>query len=138
VRFGALIVWHGRHGRDARGQRSRAPRLTRRDRTTTERHLVERRPRLIGALREGVHDLYHSGIDRSKLAQWIAAHDLVATYVPATEGSRWAKASRDLPEVDEPKQLVDLVKDDEFPLSLFYVQLKPKLEDVLTREGAPA
>jgi hypothetical protein len=92
----------------------------------------------VGALRERVHDLYHSGIDRSKLAQWIAAHDLVATYVPATEGSRWAKASRDLPEVDEPKELVDLVKDDEFPLSLFYVQLKPKLEDVLTREGAPA
>jgi hypothetical protein len=28
---------------------------------------------------------------------------------------------------------VDLVKDDEFPLGLFYVQLRPKLEDVLTR-----
>jgi hypothetical protein len=28
---------------------------------------------------------------------------------------------------------VDLVKDDEFPLSLFYVQLAGKLEPVLTR-----
>ena len=34
---------------------------------------------------------------------------------------------RELPEVDEPKQLVDLVRDDEFPLSLFYAQLRPKL-----------
>src|SRR5919201_127233 len=87
----------------------------------------------VGALRERVHDLYHSGIDRSKLGQWIAAHDLVSAYVPPTDGSRWAKDGRDLPEVDEPKELVDLVKDDEFPLSLFYTQLQRKLEDVLTR-----
>ncbi len=36
----------------------------------------------VGKLRERVQDLYHSGIDRSKLGQWIAAHDLVAEYVP--------------------------------------------------------
>jgi Family of unknown function (DUF6421) len=87
----------------------------------------------VGALRERVHELYHSGIDRSKLAQWIAAHDLVAEYVPPAETSVWAAGSRALPEVDEPKELVDLVRDDEFPLSLFYIQLKPKLEDVLRR-----
>jgi hypothetical protein len=91
----------------------------------------------VGSLRERVQDLYHSGIDRSKIAQWVAAHDLVAAYVPPAEGSRWAKESRDLPEVDEPKQLVDLVKDDEFPLSLFYTSLMPKLEPVLARpDGA--
>jgi hypothetical protein len=82
-------------------------------------------------LRVRVHDLYHSGIDRSKLGQWIAAHDFVASYVPAVESSVWARERRDLPEVEEPKQLVDLVKDDEFPLSLFYTQLKPKLEPAL-------
>jgi hypothetical protein len=87
----------------------------------------------VGALRERVQDLYHSGIDRSKLGQWIAAHDLVAAYVPPADGSRWAAERRDLPEVSEPKELVDLVKDDEFPLSLFYVQLAGKLEPVLTR-----
>jgi uncharacterized protein DUF6421/uncharacterized protein DUF4350 len=87
----------------------------------------------VGALRERVQDLYHLGIDRSKLGQWMAAHDLVATYVQPAAGSRWAKEERDLPEVDEPKELVDLVKDDEFPLSLFYVQLQKKLEQVLTR-----
>ncbi len=87
----------------------------------------------VGALRDRVQELYHSGIDRSKLGQWIAAHDLVATYVPPAESSVWAAERRELPEVDEPKQLVDLVRDDEFPLSLFYTQLQPKLEHALTR-----
>ncbi len=87
----------------------------------------------VGALRERVQDLYHSGIDRSKLGQWIAAHDLVAAYVPPAAGSRWAKDGRALPEVTEPKELVDLVKDDEFPLSLFYATLKQKLEPALAR-----
>jgi uncharacterized protein DUF6421/uncharacterized protein DUF4350 len=93
----------------------------------------DRLPEGVNALRERVQDLYHSGIDRPKLGQWIAAHDLVASYVQPAAGSRWAKDRRDLPEVEEPKELVDLVKDDEFPLSLFYVQLQGKLEPVLTR-----
>jgi Family of unknown function (DUF6421) len=96
----------------------------------------------VAALRERVHDLYHSGIDRSKLAQWTAAHDLVAEYVPSAEGSVWARERRDLPEVEEPKELVDLVRDDEFPLSLFYAQLQPKLQPALDarprREPEPA
>jgi hypothetical protein len=95
----------------------------------------------VGALREKVQELYHSGIDRPKLGQWIAAHDLVATYVAPADASVWAKANRDLPEVEEPKELVDLVKDDEFPLSLFYLQLQKKLADVLAQPrrapGAP-
>jgi hypothetical protein len=87
----------------------------------------------VGRLGDRVQDLYHSGIDRSKLGQWIAAHDFVAEYVAPAENSAWAKANRELPEVDEPKQLVDLVRDDEFPLSLFYAQLQPKLEPALAR-----
>jgi hypothetical protein len=93
----------------------------------------ERVARGVDTLRKRVHELYHSGIDRSKVAQWAAAHDLVAEYVPPAEGSAWAKESRSLPEVEEPKQLVDLVRDDEFPLSLFYTSLKPKLEPALAR-----
>ena len=102
----------------------------------TDNHLTiewERVAEGVGALREKVQDLYHSGIDRSKLGQWIAAHDLMSQYVPPADGSVWAKAQRDLPEVEEPGELVDLVKDDEFPLSLFYVQLAKKLEPALTR-----
>lgn len=97
----------------------------------TDNRLViewERLAEGVGGLKDAVGELYHSGIDRSKLGQWIAAHDLVATYVPPTESSVWAKDRRDLPEVEEPKQLVDLVRDDEFPLSLFYTQLQPKLQ----------
>ena len=92
----------------------------------------------VAALRDEVQELYHSGIDRSKLGQWIAAHDLVAAYVLPADGSRWARDGRDLPEVEEPKELVDLVKDDEFPLSLFYAQLQRKLAPVLERPSGPA
>jgi Family of unknown function (DUF6421) len=92
----------------------------------------------VAALRQRVQDLYHSGIDRSKLSQWIAAHELIAEYVPPAANSVWAKETRDLPEVEEPEELVDLVRDDEFPLSLFYAQLHPKLEHVLTRPRAEA
>lgn len=100
----------------------------------TDNRLTIDWPRLaegVGRLRERVQDLYHSGIDRSKLGQWLAAHDLVAAYVPPAETSVWAAGRRELPEVDEPKQLVDLVREDEFPLSLFYTQLQPKLEPAL-------
>ena len=96
----------------------------------------------VGELRERVQDLYHSGIDRSKLAQWTAAHDLVSEYVPPAESSVWARDRRALPEVEEPKELVDLVRDDEFPLSLFYSQLQPKLQPALDarprRDAEPA
>jgi hypothetical protein len=92
----------------------------------------------VAALRERVQALYHSGIDRSKVAQWTAAHDLVSEYVPPAESSVWAKERRALPEVDEPKQLVDLVRDDEFPLSLFYAQLAPKLAPALERPSREA
>jgi hypothetical protein len=105
----------------------------------TDNRLTIDWPRLaegVGRLRERVQDLYHSGIDRSKLGQWIAAHDLVAEYVPPAESSVWAADRRDLPEVEEPKQLVDLVRDDEFPLSLFYTQLGPKLEPALAKSSS--
>ena len=92
----------------------------------------------VGRLRERVQELYHSGIDRSKLGQWIAAHDLMSEFVPPTESSVWAASRRNLPEVEEPKQLVDLVRDDEFPLSLFYNGLAPKLAPALERPADAA
>ena len=102
----------------------------------TDNHLTIDWDRIVegvAALRTRVQELYHSGIDRSKVAQWAAAHDLVSEYVTPTESSVWAADRRDLPEVDEPKQLVDFVREDEFPLSLFYVQLLPKMQEALVR-----
>ena len=78
-------------------------------------------------LRERVEALYRSGIQRTKLQHWAAAHDLVAEFVPAATGSRWVKGVRAFEDVAEPKPYIDEVLDDEFPLSLFYVSLQQKL-----------
>ncbi|GIH25626.1 hypothetical protein Aph01nite_39360 [Acrocarpospora phusangensis] len=87
-------------------------------------------PRVAGGvadLRGEVEKLYRDGIDRSKLAHWLAAHDLVAAYVAPHPASKWA--ARDLPE--EQKAMVDAVLPDEFPLSMFYEALRRKLTDVV-------
>jgi len=81
----------------------------------------------VAALREQIAELYRIGIDRSKLAHWCAGHDLIAARVPPAAGSRWAAAARQFEEREDPRPYVDLVLDDEFPLSLFYSSLKTKL-----------
>lgn len=81
----------------------------------------------VAKLHEAVADLYRTGIDRSKLAHWTAAHDLVAANVAPALGSRWAAKARDFTDVEDPRPYIDLVLDDEFPLSLFYSSLKAKL-----------
>jgi hypothetical protein len=81
----------------------------------------------VAALREEIEQLYRAGIDRSKLQHWIAAHDLIAESVPPAAGSKWAAAARDLPELQDPRPYVELVLEDEFPLSIFYSSLKAKL-----------
>jgi hypothetical protein len=81
----------------------------------------------VTALREDIEQLYRSGIDRTKLQHWAAAHDLISASVPAAAGSRWAAAVRDFSELPDPRPYVDLVDEDEFPLSIFYSALKAKL-----------
>ena len=80
------------------------------------------------ALRAAVEELYRAGIDRSKLSHWQAAHDFVSTYVPPAAGSKWAREVRDFADVEDPRPYIDLVLDDEFPLSMFYSSLKGKLD----------
>ncbi|WP_035130264.1 DUF6421 family protein [Conexibacter woesei] len=87
----------------------------------------------VGGLRTEVETLYREGIDRSKLAQWGAAHDLVARYVPAASGSTWTATARTYADVEDPRPYIDDVKPDEFPLSMFYTSLKAKLEPTLVR-----
>jgi hypothetical protein len=81
----------------------------------------------VAALRGEVEDLYRLGIDRTKLQHWAAAHDLVAASVPPAAGSNWAAPVREFVDVEDPRPYVDLVRDDEFPLSIFYSSLKAKL-----------
>jgi len=78
-------------------------------------------------LREAIEALYHAGIDRSKVTHWQAAHELVAAYVPASTASRWTPGRRPLEGESDPRAWIDLAEDDEFPLSMFYLSLQPKL-----------
>ncbi len=81
----------------------------------------------VASLRREVEELYRVGIDRTKLQHWAAAHDLVAASVPPAAGSRWSSSARDFTDVEDPRPYIDLVRDDEFPLSIFYSALKAKL-----------
>ncbi|MBV8220363.1 MAG: hypothetical protein JO325_18000 [Solirubrobacterales bacterium] len=81
----------------------------------------------VASLRHEVEELYRQGIDRTKLQHWAAAHDLVASSVPPASGSKWVASVRDFTDVEDPRPYIDLVRDDEFPLSIFYSSLKAKL-----------
>ncbi|MEV0229254.1 DUF6421 family protein [Nonomuraea sp. NPDC050786] len=83
----------------------------------------------VADLRGEVEKLYRDSIDRSKLAHWLAAYELVTSYVAPHPGSTWAKGVEALPE--EQKAKVDAVLPDEFPLSMFYEALRRKLTDVV-------
>jgi hypothetical protein len=81
----------------------------------------------VAALHAEIYELYRRGIDRTKLAHWAAAHDLVSARVPPAAGSRWAAAARELDDSRDPREFLDLVLPDEFPLSIFYSSLQAKL-----------
>jgi hypothetical protein len=80
---------------------------------------------------EQVEELYHSGINRSRLAQWIASYEFVTRLVPAHPGSSWAKGADQLPTEGALKEVVNLVLDDEFPLNVFFETLNRNLAEVV-------
>ena len=129
---GSRVKQLRRPGRPAALRLPAPPRARALDRQPAAHRVDDRRRRRRRAARGGLA-LYRDGIDRSKLAQWGAAHDLVASYVPAATGSRWAKDARSYPEVEDPRPYLDDVQPDEFPLSMFYTQLKGKLAPALDR-----
>ncbi|WP_169944510.1 DUF6421 family protein [Microbispora sp. H11081] len=83
----------------------------------------------VADLRAEVEKLYRDGIDRSKRAHWLAAHELVAAYVEPDPASVWKQGVHALP--TEQKAMVDAVLPDEFPLSMFYEALRRKLTEVV-------
>jgi Family of unknown function (DUF6421)/Domain of unknown function (DUF4350) len=83
----------------------------------------------VAELRERIEELYRHGIDTSKVSYWIAAHELVATYVTPNVSSQWHKPNRVYSDEADPRAWIQRVNDDEFPLSLFYEQYKKKLAD---------
>ncbi len=86
-------------------------------------------PAVVNALGDEISDLYWRSIDRPKVAHWLAAYDLVSGTLAPHPASKWAK--RDLPLEGTPRELTDLVMDDEFPLSMFYEALSRKMKDVI-------
>ena len=78
----------------------------------------------VAELRALVAGLYRRGIDRTQLAHWAAAHDLVASHVAPATGSAWAAGRRGFADGDEPRAWIDAVADDEFPLSVFFTALR--------------
>jgi hypothetical protein len=80
----------------------------------------------VGGLHGELQELYRRGIDRSKLAHWTAAHDFVAANVDPALGSHWAAGARRFDDAEDPRSYIDLVLEDEFPLSIFYASLKAK------------
>ena len=78
-----------------------------------------------------VEKLYHDGINRSKVSQWLASYEFVTDLVEPHPASNWAKGQDQLPLDGEPKELVNLVLADEFPLNVFYETLSRKLQSTL-------
>lgn len=88
-------------------------------------------PDSIVELCEQVEALYRSGIDRSRVGHWIAAHEFVSGLVAPHPASAWAKGPEHLPVDGKVKELVDLVQPDEFPLNVFYEALRKKMTGVI-------
>jgi hypothetical protein len=85
----------------------------------------------VTALAREVETLYRDGIDRSRVGHWLAGHEFVARYVAPNPRSVWAQGVGALPLEGPPKELVDLVLPDEFPLNVFYEALRRKLGSVI-------
>jgi hypothetical protein len=82
-------------------------------------------------LGDEVEALYRDSIDRSRVGHWLAAHELVSRYVAPNPMSVWANGPSALPLDGPPKELVNLVLPDEFPLNVFFDALRRKLSDVI-------
>ncbi len=89
-------------------------------------------------LRGLVEELYRAGIDRTKVAHWGAAHDLVAGWVTPASGSRWTREVRAFADAEDPRPYIDEVLPDEFPLSIFYASLRKEMAPVIERREAVA
>lgn len=81
------------------------------------------------ALCDEVERLYREGIDRSRLGHWLAAYEFVSALVPPHPQSVWAQGAHALPM--EPREAVDAVLPDEFPLNVFYESLRTSLSPAI-------
>lgn len=88
----------------------------------------ERLDAAVAGLRDRIEQLYRDGIDMTKVQYWIAAHDMISEWVKPNLGSQWSAATRVLSDESDTKAWINRVLDDEFPLSLWYLQLQKKIQ----------
>ena len=91
----------------------------------------EQVPGTVLALSDAINELYWASIDRPKTAHWLAAHDLIRSTLTPHPASRWARGLDDEILAGAPKGFTDAVRDDEFPLSMFYEALGKKLRPTI-------
>ncbi len=84
-------------------------------------------PAAMAALEAELRALYKLGAECSRVALWLAAHDLVSRHVHPNVGTRWKPGA--LPDESDPKAWLALAHDDEFPLGNFHLMLQRKLGD---------
>ncbi|MCK6091534.1 DUF6421 family protein [Micrococcus endophyticus] len=82
-------------------------------------------------LGDAIDRLYWESIDRPKTVHWLKAYELVASVVAPHPASVWAQGLPREVLAGPPKEMTDLVLDDEFPLSMFFEALGKKLRGVI-------
>jgi hypothetical protein len=102
-------------------------------RWTDNRLIVDwdRLPGVVLSLLAEIEELYWRSIDRPKVSHWIAAYELVRRYVEPHPASTWARGAAALPWEGPTRELVDAVRPDEFPLSMFFETLQKKIGPVI-------
>ncbi|MGB4135669.1 MAG: DUF6421 family protein [Microbacterium sp.] len=91
----------------------------------------DRVPDAVIALGDRIDELYWRSIDRPKTAHWLAAYDLVREVLTPHPASIWARGLPDEVLAGPPKGYTDAVRDDEFPLSMFFEALEKKMKPVI-------
>jgi len=82
--------------------------------------------RLLGEIER----LYRSGQNLSKLEHWFACHDFINQYVGCSRASVWTKANRKRHLDKKLAEWIDATLVDEFPLNLFFVSYRRKLNEL--------
>jgi hypothetical protein len=78
-------------------------------------------------LREELTALYKSAADCSKLAFWLAGHQLIARSIRPNVASQWKAGEKVINDERDLKRWIALVHEDEFPLGNFHLNLQRKL-----------
>jgi len=81
----------------------------------------------IRGLRGELTSLYKRAADCSKLAFWLAGHELISRSIRPNVASQWKAGERVINDERDLKRWIALVHEDEFPLGTFHLNLQRKL-----------